>query len=95
MGRGWFWGLPWHAFEHKGCSGDNIPIGNNFGPQHFLPEHHPNSLQGPDNHVRCHKFRSLQMMVLAFVFFLLSVYRAYICHAGFASMLCGIGPTLP
>ena len=63
------WHGPWYMFEHKGCSSENIPNGNSFGPEHFLPEHHWNTVQGPDNHVRCHEFRSLQMMVL--VLFLL------------------------
>ena len=55
---------PWYTFEHKGCSGENIPNGNSFDAEHFLPEHQRNNLQGPDNGVRCHEFRSLQMMVL-------------------------------
>ena len=61
--------FPWYTFEHKGRSGENIPNGNSFGPEHFLLEHHRNNLPGPDNQVRCREFRSLQMMVL--VLFLL------------------------
>ena len=51
--------IPWYTFEHKGCSGENIPNGNSFGLEHFLLEHHRNTLQGPHNQVRCHEFRSL------------------------------------
>ena len=61
--------LPWYKFEHKGCSGDNIPNRNSFGPKNILSEHHRNNLQRPANQVPCHEFRSLQMMVL--VLFLL------------------------
>ena len=59
--------IPWYTFEHKGCSNENIPSGNTFAPEHFIPEHHWNKLQGPDNQVRCHKVRSLHMMVLDLV----------------------------
>ena len=47
----------------KVVSGENIPNGRSFGPEHFLPEHHPNKLQGPNDQVPCHEFRNLQMML--------------------------------
>ena len=58
---------PWYTFEHKGCSGENIPNGNSFGPEHFLREHHQNKQQGPNNQgpnnlVYRHNVRTLQMM---------------------------------
>ena len=31
-----------YTFEHKGCSGKNVPNGNSFGPQHFQGEHDRN-----------------------------------------------------
>ena len=60
---------PWYTFEHKGRPRENIVNEKNFRPQHFLLEYNRNNLQGLDNHMCCHQFRSLQMIVL--VLFLL------------------------
>ena len=54
--------FPWYTFEHKGCSGENILGGNNFGPERFLREHHKNKQQGQNSLVYRHNFRTLQMM---------------------------------
>ena len=51
-----------YLLEHKACSGENIPNGNSFGPEHFLREQHRNKQWGQNNLVYGHNFPTLQMM---------------------------------